>query len=741
MKRSLLVILIITAVSISAQAKYSGGSGTAGDPYQIANAADLLALGANTADYDANFILTADINLAPSGPFTTAVIAPDTNNTNSIFDGNAFTGVFEGDFHTIRNLTINTLGAGNDYLGLFGQIGPGGEIKNLAINITITIASSDTSYNVGGLAGYNDRGTINDCRPAGTIAGGNNSQYLGGLVGRNAYGDINDCLSTVIVTHGNYGSHLGGLAGGNYGTISNCHSTGAVTSGNSSVNLGGLVGYNSGTISDCYSTGTITGGAESFKLGGLVGSNSGGSIRNCYSTGKVTGRDTTDNLGGLVGYNDSSIRDCNSRGTITGGNNSNALGGLVGNNNKGGNITKCFATGNIFGGDPSYNMGGLVGYNSFGSISNCYSRGAVIGGNNSNALGGLTGWNKNRGNITHCYSTGNVTGAYHLGGLAGYNTNSSIKNCYFLITSGPDNRHGSPLTDAQMKQQASFVDWNFINAWNISEGISYPKLVTGGEGLIQVTKCTVTAGSKDNSDAISFSGTMDATADNFNGANVVVTIDSNDLVSPLVKAFPISGKTFKNDKFKSSASNASFALDTTTSAFSFTAKKVDLSGLSCPFNVRIEIGDYISTADVNEAIVNGTKPIPINLLMGVKNSLRVDNDKSKFTKKSGIITRLAISGGFSDKNGNDVNLLTNPLDVNVGSQTFTVPASKFKNTNGKFTCSEVDTSNGIAAVTFDFNKCTFMLTIKNTNFATSAGNTVLGIAFAGFSESDVVTLP
>jgi PKD repeat protein len=261
---------------------------------------------------------------------------------------------------------------------------------------------------------------------------------------------------------------------------------------------------------------------------------------------------------------------------------------------------------------------------------------------------------------------------------------------------------------------------------------------------IAIQKCTVTASSKDNSDAISISGTMDATADDFNDANVVVvTVDSNDMVSPLVKTFPRNATTFKNGKFKCSTtegtSKASFALDTKTTKFSFTAKNVDLSGLGCPVTLQIKIGDSIGAAQVGEAIVNGTKPIPIKLLMGVKNSLRVD--KPKFTKKSGVITQVAISGGFSDKNVNDANLLTNPLDITIGSQTFTVPTGKFKNTKGKFTCSKVDTSNGIAAGTFDFNKCTFTLTIKNTNFTADSGTTDFNMEFADFSESVPVVLP
>ena len=52
-------------------------------PYQIATAADLIALGETPEDYDKHFILTADIDLDPNLPgrkvFDKAVIAADTD--------------------------------------------------------------------------------------------------------------------------------------------------------------------------------------------------------------------------------------------------------------------------------------------------------------------------------------------------------------------------------------------------------------------------------------------------------------------------------------------------------------------------------------------------------------------------------------------------------------------------------------------------------------------------------------
>jgi hypothetical protein len=174
----------LSRYSISVEAKafpYSGGSGTADDPYQIATADDLLELRASPDHYDAHFILTADIDLAPC-TFTTAVTAYDTDNLTGGFQGDAFTGVFDGNGHIINNLTINTSGAGNDYLGLFGHV-DGGEIKNLRLS-NVSIISGDDSIYVGGLAGFNQNGNINNCYSTGTVTAGDNTNYLGGFGGK-----------------------------------------------------------------------------------------------------------------------------------------------------------------------------------------------------------------------------------------------------------------------------------------------------------------------------------------------------------------------------------------------------------------------------------------------------------------------------------------------------------------------------------------------------------------------------
>jgi hypothetical protein len=669
------VIVFVAAMVLFGQvgfAKYSGGSGTAGNPYKIANAADLLALAGNTSDYDANFVLTADINLGASDPFTTAVIAPDTNNANTTFDGTAFTGIFDGNNHTISNLTIDTSGAGNDYLGLFGKIGSTGLVKNL------------------GLVDVN-------------IIGGADSIYLGGLAGWNASGaTISNCYSTGKISGGTSAYHLGGLAGDNDGYISYCHSTVTINGGQNSQDLGGLVGFGGGTIIGSYSTSDVNGGNNAQYLGGLMGRDwgAGGTISQCYSTGSVKGGSASQYLGGLVGFDNS------------------------------GSISNCYTTGDVNGGSGVSDLAGLIGYNYYAAVSYCYSTGDVNGG----------------------------SGASNLGGLVAAANHGTVSHCYFLEGSGPDDGNGTPLTDAQMKKAGSFVGWDFAYKWQIFEGVSYPKLIWQSV-YVSIIKCSVAAGSGSKGDSISFSGSMGATADDFNDANnssdanfieVTISDENSNNMDPCVIIFPVNGKTWKKGKFGySGAENGvkkSFSYVVKTGKFTFSASNINLSGLECPVVIDIHVGNFAGWDEIGESIVNGKNPIPITLLMGVADSLRVDKSKLTRNKTTSRITQLTVSGGFSVGNLSDANMADNNSVVELAGQTFTIPKGNFKAGKNKFTCSKVNlydgaTLIGIATATFDFNKCIFTLTIKSTDFPAASGTTNFDIAFASFSGSDVVTLP
>lgn len=137
--------------------------------------------------------------------------------------------------------------------------------------------------------------------------------------------------------------------------------------------------------------------------------------------------------------------------------------------------------------------------------------------------------------------------------------------------------------------------------------------------------------------------------------------------------------------------------------------------------------------------------------MGVKNSLRVDKFKVKYGSKKDS-DRLTVKGGFSVYSVEDAtaNMAGEDFFVTLGTQTFTIPANTFKpnKTKTKFTCSNVKLYDGldligIAAATFDFNKCTFAITIKNAGIDANPGDTAqLAIDFVGFiSENAAVFIP
>lgn len=461
-KTAWVLLMMLSAISWAINGNMGNGDGTESNPYLIEDLADFdtFANSANAATYWAAGVhtkLMTDIDLS-GRTYTTAVIAPDT----------PFHGVFEGDSHTIINLVIDTQGANNNGLGLFGVIdGFDARVENT------------------GILGCD-------------IIGGNASQNIGGLCGTNRQGTIKNCHANIPFTSGDYSSSIGGLCGTNsYGIIMNSHATGSIIGGViKSQKLGGLCGMNYGNIDSCYAMVSINAG---YTLGGLCGENYSGLITNCYATGSVTGKNA---LGGLCGHSYyGKISNCYAEGQITG--NLRWIGGLCGYSESG-EISNCFAKGSVTGANNSENLGGLLGQKSGGSLNNCYSTGLVTSGNNSNALGGLCG-RFSDSNINNSYSIGAVVSgdnSTNLGGFLGCLYSGIISNCYwdiesFGISDGVGNQTPDPVgltgkTTTEMMSQSTFTSWDFSDSdgdaadWMmLREGEDYPRLawqeVYGGD--------------------------------------------------------------------------------------------------------------------------------------------------------------------------------------------------------------------------------------------------------------------
>ncbi|MGA2093665.1 MAG: hypothetical protein ABSH16_09700 [Sedimentisphaerales bacterium] len=321
---------IAAVLSLSAYAAtYSGGSGTAGDPYLISNAADLNTLGATSADWSKCFKLTADINLSAYTGTQYKIIGNSTPQ---------FTGSFDGDGHIIRNLTYTTTAA-TSYVGLFGDTN-GASIKNLGLEDVNIYAGGGRT---GCLAGEQDYGTITSCYSTGSVNSNSASSYAytGGLVGYQFRGAITSSYSSSsVICTAKSPAISGGLVGWlDDSSITSSCSTGNIVATSTSTNAyaGGLVGTTTpydgfGNISSCYSKGNVvsvsygpSGTTVDVFAGGLVAVCE-ANVVNCYSTGQVSA--AGNHLvfkGGLIAFKDGTVTasfwDVNTSGltTSTGG--------------------------------------------------------------------------------------------------------------------------------------------------------------------------------------------------------------------------------------------------------------------------------------------------------------------------------------------------------------------------------------------------------------------------------------
>ena len=207
--------------------------------------------------------------------------------------GESFTGILDGNGHTIKNLK-------STQQGLFACIDHA-EIKNLNIeNIQIEcktdLPDEDEGLTgpAGGVAGAATNSKITNCKVIGDISGQNKRFDAGSLSLENT------------------GSGMGGIIGVSVNnTIDTCSFSGNICVGY--MGAGGIVGLSgSDTITGCSNTGTITG---YLYIGGLAGQTVAGNISNCFNTGEVFG---VAGIGGLVGFcQDETITNCYNTGSTS----------------------------------------------------------------------------------------------------------------------------------------------------------------------------------------------------------------------------------------------------------------------------------------------------------------------------------------------------------------------------------------------------------------------------------------
>ena len=397
----------------STAAAFAGGTGTAEDPYQIANGAQLAYLASSVNSGETytgkNFVLTANIDLNGL-PWT-----PIANSFSDALLGGSnyriFAGNFDGNGYTISKVSIRseTTPFESDVFGLFGATE--GKISNLNLD-TVSIhgvAKITSGYVIGpagGLVGYS-AGSIENCHVTGLTMDMNAQD--GGIAG--AY-------------------WIGGLVGALDGTqlINECSVSGSITENTGKGSIGGLIGELGKAAKITYSRSDVMvnvkadprGGAD---VGGFIGKGNGKTdaetvIRNCYATGNVTG------------------------GAYTGG----FAGGLWGLN-----IKNCYASGNVS--QAAAAMASFVGTDAsdqdyYGSITNCFATGSVTGSSPFQYAFAEQSSATKRSEITNCYFA---------------EENSGIKKQYESATEKPQDEMKNEAFAALLNKGDDSNGWSFVN--------------------------------------------------------------------------------------------------------------------------------------------------------------------------------------------------------------------------------------------------------------------------------------
>lgn len=252
------------------------GEGTAENPYQIGNAAELYwfaglvngTLEGVKKDASADAILTTDITVNKGVLDANKNLVSESDFIEWTPVGNgiyAYTGTFDGKGYTVSGLYFNN--PNSSFVGLFGFIGANGKISNVGV--------LDSYFQFGeygaGVCGINN-GELQNCSNSSTVIG-NMEQGIGGVCGENDYGGIiENCF--------------------NEGTVRATTEEGTFVFGG----VGGVCGINEmSTIKSCYNTASVSG---KYAVGGVCGISSRGTTTNCYYLSNTA-------IGGIGGQDES----------------------------------------------------------------------------------------------------------------------------------------------------------------------------------------------------------------------------------------------------------------------------------------------------------------------------------------------------------------------------------------------------------------------------------------------------
>lgn len=446
---------------------FACGAGTKLSPYVILTAEQLAKLsfviGANDKAYQGKYYkLGADIVLNKGKIIDDkgGLVADSAKLHKWTPIGNSsvsFTGLFDGDGHSVSGMFINTTSTHN---GLFGN--SSGTVQNVTVENSWVSGGKYTA----GVVGSNI-GTVQNSTNLASVSGkeecvggvvgiSKDKQYLqtsslkkllnkGVVVGLNDVGGVVGFVKNTVIDglenfaqvegSGYVGGVIGGIGAANLNDIRNLDNYGTVIGQHF---VGGVSGYCGGASLNIYTSKQTASYSCSDATTWTCGA-----LSNAHNEAHVSGKYY---VGGVLGF---------------------VCGGKVGSLSNNSDVEGSFGT------------AGVVGSAAYVTSKNLYNRGNVYG---EVYAGGIFSYNK-EGVTSSAYSTGKVDGDSLVGLMIGYNFNTTMADYYYLKQGdqepfGQNNGGGvaTPKTEKEMKSKnfAELLGDDFVYDSGLNDG--YPVL-------------------------------------------------------------------------------------------------------------------------------------------------------------------------------------------------------------------------------------------------------------------------
>ena len=428
----------------TAASGFAGGTGSEADPYLISTPQQfwrfrMLVSNQYSAYGSAHYELTQNIDM----------------NSLEFLPVAKFSGTFEGNNHSIKNLNIADIAL--DCHGLIA-LGDGCTIRNLNVS---GIVSTSEGY-CGALIGkLTNNALVSNCKNNCTVSGkGSNADGIGGIVGRIESATVKNCSNTGKISGD---CEIGGIVGSaTVMSVISCTNTGSITGIDS---VGGIIGkfthissqrgggssYAPGVVSYSCNAGSVYG--EKY-TGGIAGYLEGGIIQQSCNITSVTS--SNGYAGGIIGRGYSDHHFNRSSSSLSGTSVRYTYSATT--------LMNCFNSGEIHG----YSAGGIAGF--YG----------VYSSNNSLSL---------TLNSTNLYNAGTVIGAESSGGIIGGNVSNynivSPANAFYLdsTVSDPSITVGTARTHGSMLTIAGYTNFDFDTIWTWDGMFVYPYPILYGVEL------------------------------------------------------------------------------------------------------------------------------------------------------------------------------------------------------------------------------------------------------------------